>query len=398
MVVLRILTMLFCFCSFTLCCKGQNQLAVFNYTPVPEKYLTSGNTNVFDAEVTRAKTSAYDLTRQLPTGYVKDGSVDYTAYLQEGLNKNNDVLFPAFPVLVSEKGLNIRSNSNIIFPEGAKLIMKPNNLKSYEILRLRQVQHVNIYSPVITGDRKQHTGTEGEWGMGIDIRASSDIRIINPHITECWGDGIYLGQMKNIINKNISIYNAVLDFNRRNGISVICVDGLQLISPVISNTTGASPMTAIDIEPNTANDVVDNIFIDKPVTLNNSKCGILLALRALTNGSKQNDVNITINDHIDEGSFIAFNMGWFKPDKQGLPLGGSIKVINPVWKNNVEAFRARKTYDFCPDILFKNINIQKTEANNSNLKRSGNANVRSMRDDDNVMKTFIQGEKKIKIE
>jgi hypothetical protein len=384
----------FCIC----CCEAQNQLAVFRYMPVPEKYLVLQDKNMFKSEITEAKRTSFDLTKTLPAGYVKNGTVDYTSYLQAGLDKNRNVTFPAFPVLINEKGLNIRSNSKVVFPDGAALIMKPNALKSYEIIRIREAEDVDLYSPVIIGDRKQHMGTDGEWGMGIDIRASKNVRIINPSIKECWGDGIYLGQMKNTINSNIAIYNAVLDFNRRNGISVICVNGLQLVHPVISNTTGASPMTAIDIEPNSPANVIDNINISSPVTFNNSKCGILLALRALTNSNKQHNVNITINGHVDEGSFIAFNMGWFKPDKQGLPLGGNIKVTDAVWKNNVEAFRARKTYDYCPAILFKNISIQKDEAYKKNIQQARGNNMLKTNNDNDVLQKFIKGERKIKIE
>src|SRR5690606_19325967 len=36
----------------------------------------------------------------LPKNYVKDGTVDYTNYLQKVLNENKNVVFPNFPIRI----------------------------------------------------------------------------------------------------------------------------------------------------------------------------------------------------------------------------------------------------------------------------------------------------------
>src|SRR6476660_8447368 len=50
-----------------------------------------------------APTSAtgYNITKSLPSGYVKNGTIDYTKYVQAAINNNSVVVFPNFPILVS---------------------------------------------------------------------------------------------------------------------------------------------------------------------------------------------------------------------------------------------------------------------------------------------------------
>ena len=38
-----------------------------------------------------------------------------------------------------------------------------------------------------------HTGNTGEWGHGIAVFGSTNVTIENVDISQCWGDGIYLG-------------------------------------------------------------------------------------------------------------------------------------------------------------------------------------------------------------
>src|SRR3546814_5224551 len=97
--------------------------------------------------------------------------------------------------------------------------------------------------------------------------------IYNPKISFCWGDGIYIAK-KGVNNaRNIVIEDAHCDRNRRNGISIISVDGLKLIRPRISNSDGTRPMAGIDIEPNTVEDNINDISIVNPITINNRKIG-----------------------------------------------------------------------------------------------------------------------------
>ncbi len=57
--------------------------------------------------------TSYYIEKALPVGYVKNGTVDYTSYIQTAINNNSNLVFPAFPILINDKGLNIGSNKVI---------------------------------------------------------------------------------------------------------------------------------------------------------------------------------------------------------------------------------------------------------------------------------------------
>ncbi|PSL44903.1 parallel beta helix pectate lyase-like protein [Chitinophaga niastensis] len=341
---------------------GSDAQPGFVYRKLPVGYTANIGLDAFAKEATGIASTAFDLTSVLPAGYSKDGTVDYTTQLQQGIDTHTEVVFPDFPVLVNDKGLLLKNNSNAVFRKHSALLLQPTDKKNYSVLNIIDVENVKVYFPVIAGDRKNHKGNEGEWGMGLSIRGSKNVTIIHPVVTDCWGDGIYIGQSAKTkaVSSNITIYNAALDNNRRNGISIISVNGLKLIRPVVSNSNGTLPMSGIDIEPNDSWALVNNIEMDHPVTFNNAKYGVVIGLDRLP-GSDARDVNITINGHLDDGSSVGFWLGGSKDTyaKGTIPLKGSIQVIDPVWKNNVTPFKGYRTYDFAPQCKFRNVSIQK---------------------------------------
>src|SRR5690554_2330265 len=46
----------------------------------------------------------------LPSNYVEDGTRDYTSYVQQAINENQNVRFPDFPILINDTGIFLRSN------------------------------------------------------------------------------------------------------------------------------------------------------------------------------------------------------------------------------------------------------------------------------------------------
>ncbi|NLR67132.1 hypothetical protein HGH92_22680 [Chitinophaga varians] len=344
------------------CLSSSAQFPPFKYNEgIAAKYANKQDAAAFRSKAAALSSGAFDLTGVLPAGYVKDGTVDYTSYLQTGMDQHKTVVFPDFPVLINDKGLTVGSGANIIFKPGSRLLLQPTSKDTYEMLRVHNVQNVNIYCPVLEGDRKGHQGSTGQWGMGIAIRASKNVNVYAPQVSNCWGDGIYVGGLKGVTSSGVNIYNAWLNFNRRNGMSISSVDGLKLIKPVIANTYGQAPMCGIDIEPNNNTDVVNNVMMDSPVTLNNAKHGINISLFRLI-GSSPKDVNVTIRNHQDDGSAVAFAMGGLKPHYDVPPIQGTIEIIDPVWKNNQErAFRSYKPNGYAPTVKFTKVSVLKTD-------------------------------------
>lgn len=328
--------------------------AIFQYKEVPNEYKVSQAAIASCAQkADSAKAGAYDLTVSLPAGYVTDGTVDYTTYLQQGLNTHTNVVFPDFPVLISPKGLQLKSNSSLVFLKKSKLIVAPNSQSNYQALRLANVQNVAIYNPVIEGDREKHTSTQGEWGMGIWIAGSTNIKIYHARITNCWGDGIYVGKGA-VPSKNIGIYYAELDNNRRNGLSIVSVDGLLVQSPIISNTNGTMPMSAIDIEPNNNADEANNIDIENAITYNNVKHGIFISLDRLA-GNQAKTLGIHINKHVDDGSGIGFGYHNLTSPEGKKLFTGQVDISNASWKNNKTGYSMYKSYKNGADLKFTNV-------------------------------------------
>ncbi|MCH5598729.1 right-handed parallel beta-helix repeat-containing protein [Niabella ginsengisoli] len=231
----------------------------------------------------------FDLTNLLPKNYVTDGSVNYTVQLQTGIDKYQNVKLPNFPVKINDIGLSLRSNSNLLFQNNSKLILAPSNKESYEILRLHNIENVNIYNPQIIGDKDNHIGNLGQWGMGISIKSSNNIKVYNAYISKCWGDGIYIGRLREtktqkyaLYSSDIYITNSLIDNNRRDGVSIISGVGISIQNSTISNTLGVSPKAGLDIEPNSAIEFCRDIKIENLITFNNSGSGIILALNALS--------------------------------------------------------------------------------------------------------------------
>lgn len=358
------LTVLTLFSIFLCICNAQTNYA---YRKIPNEYIRK-----ISKTVKPMPQNTYNLTKALPVGYKRDGSVDYTAYLQDALDKYDNVFFPNFPVMINDNGLKLRSNTNLYFDTNSKLVMKPSdkgtnsNSDVYQILLLEKVTDVVIHGAKLVGDKNTHKGSIGEWGMGINISSSKNIEIYDVDISNCWGDGIYIGREKKgrgkdgyyIPSENIVVKNSLIDNNRRNGISITCGVNILIENTLISNTSGTLPMSGIDIEPNIYLDKINDIRIRNVTTFNNARDGILLVLTRLTHEKVNNPCNIIIENHIDDSSFSAMRLGSGFPRKNK-GLVGKIEINNSIWKNS-KGLRFRKVYDHLPNVVFskiKKINI-----------------------------------------
>lgn len=269
-----------------------------------------------------------DATDYLPDGYVTDGSVSYTTELQQAFNDAagyRAVLLPNFQVLIDPAGttyggLQVPSSSKFIFQAGSSLKIKPNNLSNYEIIGIHDKQNIELFNPVIYGDKYTHTGTSGEWGMGISIRgACENIRIYNPRVYECWGDGYYIGQTSETVGstpKNIHIINPEAWRCRRQGMSVTSADGLFITNPGFWDTKSSDSPTAlpggphagIDIEPNSVNSALRNIKIKGLHGGRNDGGLFYVFLGAIvTEPGNRYHVDIDVDSISDDGSHVVVN-------------------------------------------------------------------------------------------
>ena len=173
----------------------------------------------------------------------------------------------------TERRLKIRNDTTLKLSPGAIIKAIPNGAKDYALLTITGSSNVTVTGGTLEGDRSQHTSKEGEWGMGLSIlEGSKNVTISGVTSKEMWGDGFYVQGAK-----NVTFCSVVADHNRRQGLSVIEVDRLEVTNSVFSNTQGTRPSAGIDLEPDDVKQQISNVRIHNSKFLNNKGAGIVVA-------------------------------------------------------------------------------------------------------------------------
>lgn len=241
--------------------------------------------------------------------------------LQSDVVQNEIVITRDYMVTINRSrgvGLDLKSNTTLILD--ATLTLTPNDYKSYNIVNVKGKENVFIKGGKIVGDVGHHIYYEecsSEWGMGININESSNITIENMTITLCTGDGIYISGggepsvgIYDHASHNIVIRNVICDANRRQGLSVIHVDGLSVHDCSFINTgqfefTG--PGSGIDIEPNVKNGYnmsVRNVVVDNCIITNNKGAAVSTSVTYEVDG-KYNFENLLFTNCETDGRLKA---------------------------------------------------------------------------------------------
>lgn len=280
---------------------------------------------------------AYDITKELPAGYKKDGSVDYTEYIQAGLDKKGKLLMPDFPILINKSGLNVSSNTQLYFQKNSLLKMQANASDLTFILKLVQAENVQLHNLHLKGDRNEHLGSTGEWGMGVYLSGSKNVNISNGTFTDFWGDGIYLGdETWTDENENIQINYCHVKNSRRSGISIISGKNIAINNCIFEGSNGPTHASGITIEPNKAKQEIDNINIQNCLTKNNAKVGLRFVFTAFYNNeSLLKNVNINIDNYKDDGSQYGISFVLNHPTNTNGINKGVINLSNLIFEDNI---------------------------------------------------------------
>lgn len=249
----------------------------------------------------------------LTFGALGDDQQEDTIAIQRAIdfqsNRGGGVVeFPKGIYLIdASKSVVLKDNITLDFKKGAILQAIPSELESYEIVKIRDVENVTLTGDVrIIGERSSHIGSTGEWGFGISIMGSEDVVIKNANISDCWGDGIYIGSTENKEYSNkIKIINATLNNNRRQGISIISARNLEITNPKIHNTNGTAPQSGIDIEPNFPSDYLENIKVKNLITSNNLGYGLQIYLINLKGSTNPVSIEIETSKNLPDGIYLG---------------------------------------------------------------------------------------------
>lgn len=202
----------------------------------------------------------------------------------------------------AEAGIQLRSNMKLVMSPDAVLQIIGNSSKHYNVICASDVDNVTISGGQIIGERYAHTGTGGEWGMGIGIYDSTNVNISDVKISNCWGDGIYIGSNREMEAgagcSNITITNCKVFNNRRNNLSIVSADYITVDGCTFDDANGTAPEYGIDIETNNPANPCEHITISNSTFTGNAKASMGIVTTA-------NDVNIsgcTLN-----GNFINYD-------------------------------------------------------------------------------------------
>lgn len=151
-------------------------------------------------------------------------------------------------------GISVNSNTEVLLDGIIRL--RPNDYKGCQIMNITG-SNIRIHGKgAIIGDSKTHKGTEGEWGMGINIKGGKNVNVSGVSVLNCWGDCIYIGGN----STNVHIKDCILDGGRRQGISITSAGKVYIEDCLIKNIKGTRPEYAIDVEPNKES-TVDYVLI-----------------------------------------------------------------------------------------------------------------------------------------
>lgn len=269
-------------------------------------------------------------------GVKGDGSTNDRSSLQIAIDQSlGKTLLITGDCRIDEQGLALRSGSRVRFAPGASIKLLPHNASFYQIIRIWDVHDVVLEHATLDGSKELNSAPNdphnGGYGMGISIAGSSNITLVSPTTTGCWGDGIYIANSyrnRNTWPAGIRVLDHRASRCRRQGVSIISGSNIVFKRPVWESIGGTMPSAGLDIEPNSNLDVLHNIRIVSPTT-RNCRTGILMYLQMLVGPTPQN-IQIEITNHRDESSAVSpLNISGL--ELNGNVVKGRIVVDSSTW-------------------------------------------------------------------
>ncbi|MBD5503838.1 MAG: hypothetical protein HDR09_08880 [Lachnospiraceae bacterium] len=156
-------------------------------------------------------------------------------------------------------GIVLTDNQTLIMSPSALLMTIGNGKDGYHVIWAFGRENITISGGQIIGERGEHKGKSGEYGHGIQISGCTNVHISDVDISQCWGDGIYLGaytgedsngNAKRYDSKKVTIENCNLHHNRRNNLSITDASNVTIDRCQFNYASGTDPQYGIDIEPN----------------------------------------------------------------------------------------------------------------------------------------------------
>lgn len=270
-----------------------------------------------------------------PQWWGKIKGVDDTQACQSALSSGAaEIHFPAATYAINpvgqkggeDGGLLPESNTVLKFYPGALLQAMTTEKNDYSIINISGKTNVTLDGAVIRGERSTHTGKGGEWGHGIRIRdGATNIVVRNCSVSDCWGDGIYIGEAEKNVNDGIIVENSRFDNNRRNGCSITTAKNVLFKKCAFSRSNGTSPFKGVDVEPNKPEDIIQNIVFEDCNSFGNISTGFSVA----RDDAQNTPVSVTFRNCISENDGGGFGVDVGPSDGLGFLAIKDCVVLNP---------------------------------------------------------------------
>lgn len=257
-----------------------------------------------------------DVTRP-PYGAVADDEIDDSVAIQAALDDVRDagcgvVELPAGTFTIADETLDIGSNTYLrlhdeTILDGSVLQGGEETPNIVSISVFNAPRDVRISGGAIVGGRSDGGDESWENGHCISIQGVAGVVIEDLSISDCWGDGIYLGEDREIPSSNVLLRNLEIERCNRDGITIITGVNIEIRSVLISETGPGGYGTGLHLEPNDAYgeadpDQLENIVVDDLETRWAESYGIYIRDKSLPNTS------IEISRHDDDNSEERFGI------------------------------------------------------------------------------------------
>ena len=227
-----------------------------------------------------------------------DGETDDTASIQAAIDEvggtGGTVFVPDGTYMVDtvKNRLALKSDMTLKLSKDATLEAIPNDSIKYSVLLISGVSNVTVIGGTLEGEREEHKGNAGQGGMGIRIdRGAHHITISGVIAKKMWGDGFYVQSAT-----DVKLCSVIADNNRRQGLSIIEVDGLLVLNSTFKNTGGTRPSAGIDFEPDRPAQQIANVRIEGSQFVDNTGAGIQIS------GKKGAVANVELTRNVFKGN------------------------------------------------------------------------------------------------
>ena len=206
----------------------QSVIDVLTFTPenVANKAtdFTMANNTLYPT-VQAVKAYALNLINAKQAGAIGDGVADDTATLQAYLNSGQGTyIFPKSDYVVS--GLDVNSDSKLIFEKGARLILKNNSdrpVLQNKNFSLNVDKNIEIYGLEIEGNEANQIKVgvlapyTGEPTSGVRFFGVENLKIIGAKINNTRTYGIWISRVRNVIARDIEFNQSLLTIDNQDG-------------------------------------------------------------------------------------------------------------------------------------------------------------------------------------